>query len=70
MDEIDTDAEEYPQDESEDDENMDYDMRNLAPGENRPDDYDEDMINDEIEDIESDDENAQIFAYQQIEREN
>jgi len=27
------------------------------------------MINDEIEDIESDDENAQIYAYQQIERE-
>lgn len=26
-------------------------------------DYDEDMINDEIEDIESDDENAQIYAY-------
>ena len=70
MDEIGTDAEEYPQDESEDDENMDYDMSNLAPGDNRPDDYDEDMINDEIEDIESDDENAQIFAYQQIEREN
>ena len=28
-----------------------------------PNDYDEDMINDEIEDIESDDENAQIYAY-------
>lgn len=44
-------------------------MRNLGQGANRPDDYDEDMINDEIEDIESDDENAQIYAYQQIERE-
>lgn len=33
-------------------------MRNLGQGQNKNDDYDEDMINDEIEDIESDDENA------------
>lgn len=57
VDEIDTDAEDL-QEESDEDENMDYDNRNMGQGANRPDDYDEDMINDEIEDIESDDENA------------
>lgn len=68
VDDIDTEAEDFPNEESED-ENLDIDMKDMDTNIKRPDGYDEEMLNDEIEDIESDEDNAQIYAYQQMEQE-
>ena len=68
VDDIDTDADDFPNGDSED-EHLDIDMKDMDTNIKRPDGYDEEMLNDEIEDIESDEDNAQIYAYQQMEQE-
>lgn len=57
VDDIDTEAEDFPNEESED-ENLDIDMKDMDTNIKKPDGYDEEMLNDEIEDIESDEDNA------------